>query len=51
MPGQLPNRLSYLGGVIAELEKLDPDSFGDDHPAALQLVESLRLVRNSGDGA
>jgi hypothetical protein len=48
MPSQLPNRLSYLSGVVAELEKFEPDSLGDDNPAAQDLVEAAVRSRMRG---
>jgi hypothetical protein len=48
MPSQLPNRLSYLGGVIADLEKYDPDSLGDDNPEALEVVQAAVRSRLRG---
>ena len=40
MPSQLPSNLGYLNSVISELERFDPDSFGDDNPQAMEIVES-----------
>jgi hypothetical protein len=40
MPTPLPDRLSYLDPVLGALERLDPESLGDDNPEAMDLIES-----------
>jgi hypothetical protein len=38
MTSELPQRLAYLGTVMAELSKIEPEELGDDNPDAMDLV-------------
>ncbi len=50
MPTKLPAQLAYLSATIAQLEKFEPDSLGDDNPEAWDLVELALRRRVHGMG-